>query len=100
MVCSLVRSPGGCAGGSRSAGRALQCPRGLAGQRLTRTTELPSRPVPGSGTAAWVLVLLGVVRTSVGLGPQRLDFYSEMERSHLVVDETLGTWEQSFVCCQ
>lgn len=38
----------------------------------------------------WALLLLVLVRTGVGLPPQGLVFsYSEMELSHLVVDETL-----------
>lgn len=43
------------------------------------------------------LALLGLVRTSAGLWSQRLDsFHREMELRHLVVDETSGTWAQSF----
>ena len=46
----------------------------------------------------WVLFLLGLVRTSAGLQPQRLDLlHNELELSHLFLDETPGTWEQSLV---
>lgn len=46
----------------------------------------------------WTLVLLGLVKTSVGLWSLRLDFFhSETELSHLVMDMTPGIWRQSFV---
>ena len=46
----------------------------------------------------WVWASLGLTGTGVGRRPQRLDFFcSEMELSHLVMDETSGTWGQSFV---
>lgn len=39
-----------------------------------------------------LVLLLGLVGTSAGLGTYRLDyFYSEKERSHLAMDETSGT---------
>lgn len=45
----------------------------------------------------WVLALLGLIDVGVDLWPQRQDFFQKVELSHLVVDEILGTWGQSFV---
>lgn len=40
----------------------------------------------------WVLALLGLTCTGVGLRSQSLEFFHrEMELSHLIVDETSGT---------
>lgn len=46
----------------------------------------------------WILALLGPIGVGVGLLLQGLVFFhSETELSHLVMDETLGIWGQSFV---
>lgn len=43
-------------------------------------------------------LFLGLVGTRASLQAQKLDFFcSKRALSHLPVDETVGSWEQSFV---
>ena len=75
-------------------------------QWLARQEQTPSQTTgaPGAGLMSqqlWALaLLLGLGESSVGLWPQRLDFFhSKMELSHLTVDETSGIVYLGAVLC-